>query len=349
MRPAGRAVTAVFFVALGLASTARVIDRLVPEDIDDFITAKMKVFERRKDDYTAVFIGDSRVYREVVPERFDQTLGAAGAPSLSFNLAAPGMCLFEAHHLLSRLAGLRPKKLRYVFLGAHTLPDLADVDANTRTVYWRAWEETALETASLAGAAGLDWRTRLRLLYNAWRLFIFRGLNRGRLPNFLANAGAWRETARSLDMEKRRGYYPLELDDFYVYVRYREQYVRDGPDGFAARLDAWKRRGPDGPDLSWPQRRGYEAIRELARAQGWKLIFIGEISYALYLIHQHIGFVIIDRLSRWGIEIDAAVVIAMGVSILLAWAITRFVEKPAQRTIRAAFARDRDPAARVVP
>lgn len=79
------------------------------------------------------------------------------------------------------------------------------------------------------------------------------------------------------------------------------------------------------------------------------LIFIGEISYALYLIHQHIGFVIIDRLSRWGIEIDAAVVIAMGVSILLAWAITRFVEKPAQRTIRAAFARDRDPAARVVP
>lgn len=79
------------------------------------------------------------------------------------------------------------------------------------------------------------------------------------------------------------------------------------------------------------------------------LVFIGEISYALYLIHQYVGFVVIDHLVRWGVEINTAAVLAMGVCILLAYAITRFVERPAQRALRAAFARGSRPAVNAFP
>jgi len=71
--------------------------------------------------------------------------------------------------------------------------------------------------------------------------------------------------------------------------------------------------------------------------------FLGEISYSLYLVHQAIGFVVIYYLEKAGVHALAAVALAMGFALLLAFAMNRLVEKPAMRAIRGAWKRREQP------
>lgn len=63
--------------------------------------------------------------------------------------------------------------------------------------------------------------------------------------------------------------------------------------------------------------------------------FFGAISYALYLLHQAIGFAVIHALEARGVPSLAAVALTTVGIILLAWGLTRVVEQPAMRAIRA--------------
>ena len=67
------------------------------------------------------------------------------------------------------------------------------------------------------------------------------------------------------------------------------------------------------------------------------LAYLGTISYSLYLLHQAIGFVLINRMERNGIAPLAAVVIAICAIFVLATALTYLVERPALRWIRSAW------------
>lgn len=67
------------------------------------------------------------------------------------------------------------------------------------------------------------------------------------------------------------------------------------------------------------------------------LVFFGAISYPLYLLHENIGWIVIRELRADGWSADLTVVAAVGVSILLAWALTRSVERPAMRWIRGRY------------
>jgi len=64
------------------------------------------------------------------------------------------------------------------------------------------------------------------------------------------------------------------------------------------------------------------------------LVFFGGISYTLYLLHQNLGFVLLDWLRRAGLNPNLAVPIAIAAAILLAWLVSRFLEKPAMKAIR---------------
>ena len=62
------------------------------------------------------------------------------------------------------------------------------------------------------------------------------------------------------------------------------------------------------------------------------LIKIGEISYALYLLHQFIGFVIISKLINLGVESGVVLLIVPTVIVLiLAFFVTEYMEKPINR------------------
>ena len=72
------------------------------------------------------------------------------------------------------------------------------------------------------------------------------------------------------------------------------------------------------------------------------LLFLGGISYSLYVVHQVIGFLVIRNATDLGMSTNAAIVLAIGVSLALATAITRLVELPAQRWLRTSLRRWRD-------
>jgi peptidoglycan/LPS O-acetylase OafA/YrhL len=68
------------------------------------------------------------------------------------------------------------------------------------------------------------------------------------------------------------------------------------------------------------------------------VVFLGTISYPLYLIHQNLGYLAIRRLTAAGVGPHAAVLIAIALAILTAAAIHELVEKPGQNAVRALFA-----------
>ncbi len=65
------------------------------------------------------------------------------------------------------------------------------------------------------------------------------------------------------------------------------------------------------------------------------LLFLGKISYSLYLLHQYIGHRVIHSLNViYGINIYLAVGGTLALCILLAWGVTYYVELPAIRAIK---------------
>ncbi len=65
------------------------------------------------------------------------------------------------------------------------------------------------------------------------------------------------------------------------------------------------------------------------------LIILGEISYALYLIHQFIGYFIINTLIDNGVENNMLLILIPSVvTMSIAYGITFYIEKPAQLFLR---------------
>jgi peptidoglycan/LPS O-acetylase OafA/YrhL len=73
------------------------------------------------------------------------------------------------------------------------------------------------------------------------------------------------------------------------------------------------------------------------------LLFVGGISYSLYLLHQYIGVSIIAVLiHRWGLPDLVAFAVAVGICGTMAYALTRWIEIPGKRLIlQLAFAGSR--------
>ena len=63
-------------------------------------------------------------------------------------------------------------------------------------------------------------------------------------------------------------------------------------------------------------------------------VFLGAVSYSFYLIHQNIGYIVIQAGYRWGLSGNVAIVLATIVAIALASFLTFAIERPANRLIR---------------
>ena len=69
------------------------------------------------------------------------------------------------------------------------------------------------------------------------------------------------------------------------------------------------------------------------------LLWLGTISYPLYLLHENIGRTVIHSIESRGFGEVVAVPIAVGIALLLATAVNRLVEVPALEWIRARYRR----------
>lgn len=64
------------------------------------------------------------------------------------------------------------------------------------------------------------------------------------------------------------------------------------------------------------------------------LVFIGTISYSLYLVHQNIGYIIIRELEKLGYTDGIFIIIPIIMSVILASFITFYIEKPIQKFLK---------------
>ena len=65
------------------------------------------------------------------------------------------------------------------------------------------------------------------------------------------------------------------------------------------------------------------------------LVYIGTISYTLYLLHQNIGYVILRTLYTNNVKSMIAIPIAIATSLVLAASVSALIEIPAKEAIRA--------------
>lgn len=67
------------------------------------------------------------------------------------------------------------------------------------------------------------------------------------------------------------------------------------------------------------------------------LIYLGHISYSLYLLHQNIGYIIMRFLFEWNIPAWLVLLVPILASIGLASFVTYLIERPAQKAIRSCY------------
>jgi peptidoglycan/LPS O-acetylase OafA/YrhL len=86
--------------------------------------------------------------------------------------------------------------------------------------------------------------------------------------------------------------------------------------------------------ILWAVARGY--LVYVARGP---FLFLGTISYTLYLVHQNFGYIVIRSATQHGISTNIAILIAIALSICLAATLTWLIEKPAQAWLRGLYKR----------
>jgi len=67
-------------------------------------------------------------------------------------------------------------------------------------------------------------------------------------------------------------------------------------------------------------------------------LYLGAISYSLYLVHDEVGRAVMKRLSDLGYSPHATFIVALALSVILATLITYLVEKPAMKFLRRFYA-----------
>lgn len=138
------------------------------------VSEKFAYFARHKDEFDAVFIGSSRVYRQIVPQLFDaQVSSATGQPMNSFNLGAPSMFLPESLFTIDRVVALRPARLRWMFIELDDPRPRLEEHAGLvqREVYWHGWRETALTCTGILTARSVRIVDRVLMLAHQAALF----------------------------------------------------------------------------------------------------------------------------------------------------------------------------------
>ncbi|MDX2367604.1 MAG: acyltransferase [Colwellia sp.] len=64
------------------------------------------------------------------------------------------------------------------------------------------------------------------------------------------------------------------------------------------------------------------------------LVWLGSISYSLYLLHQNIGYVIIREIEALGYSSNLAIIAALCISLFLAHNVMKMIERPSQKWIK---------------
>ncbi len=192
---------------LALAGVHWLLDAFLPLPDLGKVSEKLAYFERHKDEFDAVFVGSSRVYRQIAPALFDeQVTTATGQPMRSFNLGAPSMFLPESLFVIDRIMAQRPVRLRWMFIELDDPRPRVEEHAGLvqREVYWHGWRETLLTCIDVLTARGIHKGDRVHM-------FVHQGMLFGRCWTHLGFAHEWladRTVERAVPVAATDGYDP---------------------------------------------------------------------------------------------------------------------------------------------
>lgn len=140
-------------LTLSLVVVSAAIRQFTPAPFLRHVTPKLMHLGSNFDKYEILFVGSSRVYRQISPRVFDEHLRSRDLDLPSFNLGVPAAKSVEVWHLLRELATDRRVRARYVLIEPDgLLIGIARENmGNQREIYWHGRTETGLAIASLDG------------------------------------------------------------------------------------------------------------------------------------------------------------------------------------------------------
>ncbi len=121
-RPSAPALLFVGLALAGFAITRGVADRLPLTAGTDLLGERLDRIRDDKDAFDALFLGSSRVYRQLDPRVFDEVFAERGETMRSFNLGTPGTRMFEVLDTARWVLALRPKRLRLLVVDCSSDP-----------------------------------------------------------------------------------------------------------------------------------------------------------------------------------------------------------------------------------
>lgn len=182
---------------------------------NETLERKWRQFERQAEDCDVLFLGTSRIYRNLDPAAFDKTLYEQGLCVRSFNLGLPRMSILEARELVERLASRGPGRLKLVVL--EPMLYIFDLDnwATHRDMATHDGPGTRLAVANTLGAEsrrGSGWLDRLHYASPHVLSFACRIVNLGlAAPAVFPPCPQMSQTSPSVDRGESAGFDPLPV------------------------------------------------------------------------------------------------------------------------------------------
>lgn len=245
-----RHAVAVSSLIVGFVIGGNLLRGVLPKPLGNLADAKRIYFTRAERPFDTVFLGTSRVYREIAPERFEQRLQAQGISCRAFNFGVSGMRALESRSVLRELLNEdKNHDLKWVFI--ETQPILWELsDSNLLNERMTRWHdtETLLDLAELyLSDPELDRRAKARAIGRRALAFSYRmsnlGIGSNAIQRWIEPGTSFEDRYESEMGPRGDGFYPL---DIYLqtptakvsqpYVK-RNEYYRESP----KRFDGWVR------------------------------------------------------------------------------------------------------------
>lgn len=212
-----RAIGLILLALGAFAAVAAALHPAVPWPAEYSLRAKLEYFAAHKDEYDAVFIGTSRVFRAFDPSVFDAEMETRGVKLRSFNLGVGGVRPFEMDFILRAVMAMEPARLRWVFCeGGPPDPGFDNVDPeSSRVVFWHSPGETrrVLVSVRRMRASAME---KLSLARRHVQIMLWKLSNFGQGRSFLGammGKNLDRDRGPDLTMDEiaqGQGYWPFE-------------------------------------------------------------------------------------------------------------------------------------------
>ena len=199
----------------GLAATAALTARVAGRSPVPEFTAKLGDVAAKRANYDVLFLGSSRVRRQISPAVFDETLAAAGLRFSSYNFGLDGLGFPEILYVADEILASKPRKLKYVVLEltrfAREFGPLLQPDS-PRTIYWHTLPLTmTLCRAIWEDPAGPSRGERISLMSEHLEICLQRGANVGRGTELMGVAAKQPNYARKMG-PAGDGFFPVKQE-----------------------------------------------------------------------------------------------------------------------------------------